>query len=323
MGGAWLVGALDALAGETGWDPGGADRVVGTSAGSMIAALLGSGVPPWFMRAHSSGESFEGLVDAEGRPAAEADRAAGAVFRLHRGLPPLPGPGSLPMAVRTLLDPRRHAPTALAAGWIPAGLISTQPLRDTVRRVVPFGWSPHPGLWVVACDYSNGRRTVFGRDAEGDLADAVAASCAIPGFYRPVRIHGRRYVDGGVCSASNADVLRREGLDLAIVLNPLSGRTGIAGRLRREARKLLEAGTDVLLIEPRGELRGNLMARGRRNEVMDAAHRTVSEQLRDRRVRAQLSDLPSGPELAIRRPATPPAAWGTLRDDVLATRLAA
>src|SRR5919106_6122874 len=93
QGGAWLTGGLDALVHETGWDPAEADYVVGTSAGSMMGALLASGVPPWFMVAHSAGETFAGLQDARGRPAGEADRAAGASFRLHRGLPPV-GPGS-------------------------------------------------------------------------------------------------------------------------------------------------------------------------------------------------------------------------------------
>src|SRR5207342_2116359 len=86
LGGSWLVGALHALASETGWDPGSADYIVGTSAGSMIAGLAGSGVPPWFMVAHSAGETLE-VNDHNGRPAAEADRSAGASFRLHRGMP--------------------------------------------------------------------------------------------------------------------------------------------------------------------------------------------------------------------------------------------
>ena len=55
MGGAWLTGALEAVATETGWDPGSADRIVGTSVGSMMGALLASGVPPWFMVAHTAG----------------------------------------------------------------------------------------------------------------------------------------------------------------------------------------------------------------------------------------------------------------------------
>ena len=64
LGGAWATGGLAALADETGWDPGSADYIVGTSAGSVIAALIAAGVPPWFMVAHSAGESFDGLVDA-------------------------------------------------------------------------------------------------------------------------------------------------------------------------------------------------------------------------------------------------------------------
>src|SRR3954451_10851738 len=86
MGGAWLTGALEALAAETRWDPGSADRIVGPSAGAMIGGLVAAGVPPWFMVAHSAGERFRGLVGVDGRPAAEADRAAGAVFRPERRL---------------------------------------------------------------------------------------------------------------------------------------------------------------------------------------------------------------------------------------------
>src|SRR3954454_24465017 len=112
LGGAWLTGGLYALTRETGWDPMTADNIVGTSAGSMIGSLMACGVPPWFMVAHSAGESFEGLSDAYGRPARDADRAAGAVFKLHRGLPPV-GPGSWGLIGRTLTAPHRHRSTAL------------------------------------------------------------------------------------------------------------------------------------------------------------------------------------------------------------------
>src|SRR3954465_722288 len=89
LGGAWLTGGLEALARETGWDPAEADYVVGTSAGSMIGALCASRVPPWLRVALSPGGLLEGLVDADGRPAADADRAAGARFELERVLPPI------------------------------------------------------------------------------------------------------------------------------------------------------------------------------------------------------------------------------------------
>jgi NTE family protein len=334
LGGAWLVGALDALAAETGWDPGSADRIVGTSAGSMVAALLGSGVPPWFMRAHSAGEAFADLMDAEGRPAATADRSSGAVWRLHRGLPAL-GPGSLGLGLRTLIRPGRHTAAQLTAGWLPKGVLSTEPLKDAVRRVAPAGWSPHPGLWVVAADFATGRRVAFGRPGapHADLADAVAASCAIPGFYRPVRIRGREYVDGGIRSVSNADLVRGLELDLALVLNPCSGAAGsawmrreAAARVRREVRRLLDEGTEVVLVEPDGRAAAvmgtNLMARGARNAVIDVARETVAERLRSAAVAPALAGLPAGDPVAVRRPAGPPGAWATLRADVVAARVA-
>src|SRR5215218_494657 len=136
LGGAWLVGALHAIASESGWDPGSADHIVGTSAGSMIGALLACGVPPWFMVAHSAGEQFDGLADARGEAAAAADRSAGGRFRLERGGIPL-GPGSWRLAAASLSRPYRYSPAAVISGWLPRGLVSTEPLKDTIRRACP------------------------------------------------------------------------------------------------------------------------------------------------------------------------------------------
>src|SRR3954454_24979600 len=268
LGGAWLTGGLAALADETGWDPGSADYIVGTSAGSVIGALVSTGVPAWFMVAHSGGESFDGLVDADGNAASSASRSGGADFKLHRGLPPL-GPGSLRLGLAAMRNPMRYTPAAVAAAWLPVGLISTDSIKDVVRRVVPAGWTDHPNTWIVACDYGTGRRVPFGRPGapEADLPDAVAASCAIPGFYRPVEIAGRRYVDGGLYSASNLDLLADAGLDVVICLTPTSTREpmgslnpldrvadavrkGAGRRLGYEARKVRSKGAEVVLIQP-------------------------------------------------------------------------
>jgi NTE family protein len=331
MGGAWLTGGLEAIARETGWDPASADYVVGTSAGSMMGALLASGVPPWFMVAHSKGDSFEGLTGADGRPAASADRAAGATFKLHKGLPPI-GPGSWKLIAHSLSAPNRHRSTALLAGWLPRGVISTDPLKDTIRRVVPQGWAEHPNLWVVACDYATGRRVAFGRDdaPDADLKDAVAASCAIPGFYRPVTINGRRYVDGGLWSTSNLDILRNERLDLVVCLNPTSSlhpplawnpaeriaaatRAMSGRRLGSEAKKLRAKGTGVVLIQPTDEdldqMGPNLMSRRNRNPVIETAIRTVGAQLKEPGNRELLADLPQGDPYKVRRPDGPPSTW--------------
>jgi len=336
LGGAWLTGGLEALARETGWDPASADYVVGTSAGSMIGALCASGVPPWFMVAHSAGETFHGVTDAEGRPAGEADRSAGAVFKLERALPPI-GPGSIHLAVRSAMRPHRHTPAAVVAGWLPRGVISTKSLEDIIRRVVPRGWGDHPNLWIVACDYATGRRVPFGRDGvpEAELAKAVSASCAIPGFYHPVTIGGRRYVDGGLYSNSNLDLLRAEQLDLVICLNPTStlypmrawnpaerlaavARRDSGRRLGSEAKKLRAAGTRVVLIQPTGkdlEVMGpNLMSRRRRHEVVLTAIETVGEQLREPALAEHLSGLPKGDPERVARPPGPPSTWALLRE---------
>jgi len=336
LGGAWLTGGLEALARETGWDPAGADYVVGTSAGSMIGALCASGVPPWFMVAHSAGETFDGVTDADGRPAADADRSGGAVFKLERALPPI-GPGSIQLALRSAARPHRHTPAAVVAGWLPRGVISTKSLQDVIRRVVPRGWSEHPNLWVVACDYATGRRVPFGREgaAEAELAKAVAASCAIPGFYHPVTIGGRRYVDGGLYSNSNLDLLRAEQLDLVICLNPTStlnpvrawnpaerlaaiARRDSGRRLGSEAKKLRAAGTRVVFIQPTGKdlevMGSNLMSRRRRHEVITTAIETVGEQLREPATAEQLSGLPPGDPERVARPPGPPSTWALLRE---------
>ncbi|HYI35521.1 MAG TPA: patatin-like phospholipase family protein [Thermoleophilaceae bacterium] len=334
-GGAWLTGALQAIATETGWDPGSADRIVGTSAGSVIGAFTAAGLPPWFMVAHSKGETFEGLTGPDGRPAADADRSGGAVFRLHRGLPSV-GPGSLKLGLSTLARPRRHTPLELTVGWLPRGVMSTDPISDIVRRTVPWQWVDHPSFWAVACDYASGRRVGFGRPGapDADLADAVAASCSIPGFYRPVEIGGRRYVDGGVRSASNLDLVAGLGLDLVICLNPTStrvgGGAGIVGlhpldrvlglnraasgrRLGSEARRVRAGGTEVVLIQPGSEdlavIGRNMMSGKRRNEVIETAIRTVGRAVRLPGIREQLTGLPQGEAHKIERPSGPPEQW--------------
>ena len=137
LGGAWLTGGLNALARETGWDPGSADFVVGTSAGSMVGALI----------------ARRRAAVVHGRPLARRDlhrRARRRRPSRRRGRPrgrgrvPRPpgpsrasGPGSLRMVATALSNPLRRPPLQLVAGWLPAGVISTDSLKDVVRRAVP------------------------------------------------------------------------------------------------------------------------------------------------------------------------------------------
>jgi NTE family protein len=216
--------------------------------------------------------------------------------------------------------------------------MSTDSLKDVVSRAVPGSWVEHPNYWAVACDYESGRRTPFGRvgSPRAEISDAVAASCAIPGFFRPVKIGRRRYVDGGVCSVSNLDLVAGRGLDLVICLNPLTSRaegsSGVGavfdlipaltrrasrGRLEREERKVRRFGTEVVIVEPTSEdhaaMGRNWMSTERRQHVIETAERTVAEQLRAPEVRARLAGLPAGEPHKISRPQGPPSSWPVMR----------
>ena len=335
LGGAWLVGALHAIASETGWDPGSADRIVGTSAGSVAGALLGCGAPPWLMVAHSAGDAPDGLTDAQGNPVPLEGHWTATEYRLHRGRPTL-GPGSWRLALGTFTQRDQYPATAVVAGWLPEGMVSTEPLRETIRRSCPTGWAPHPGFDAVATDYVTGRRVVFGPSGspQAELADAVAASCAIPGFYRSVEIAGRRYVDGGLWSGSNLDVLASERVDLVICVNPTSSpealpartlgermvlplRQAAGRRLRAEAELVRRSGATVVLLEPTADdleiMGSNMMVRRRRHDVIESAIASVTVQLRRPELEAVLSALPAGAPALVRRPPGPPASWPDLR----------
>lgn len=299
LGGAWMSGALHAIATSMGWYPRQADHLVGTSAGSVLAALGAAGVPPWLLIPDASAGVFHGNIDAHGNLEL-LDDLWGRIVRRQRLNLPRPLPGSFPLALAAL---RQRTPLGfmkLLSGLVPTGFISTDPIKETVRWLSPRGWVDHPNCWIVACDYLTGERQVFGRDGApaATIAEAVAASCAIPGYYAPERIENRLYVDGGLHSMSNIDLLNGLGLDLAIVLNPMSSRVPAppswdplhhftevtrevcARQVDGEVRALRAEGTQVLMIEPgERDMRAiglNLMDETRRDRVMRTAVNTTA-----------------------------------------------
>jgi NTE family protein len=173
-----------------------------------------------------------------------------------------------------------------------------------VRHVVPSGWVERDGLQIVTMDYETGRRVPFGRPGEplADLADAVMASCAIPGWYQPVRIGDDRYVDGGACSSTSVDLLAGHGLDEVFVLAPsvsfaMDSPDSLLSRLERQWRvrvtrrclhevaKLHASGTEVTVVGPGPEdleqIGGNLMDVVRRRAVLETSLRTSAAALAD------------------------------------------
>lgn len=300
LGGAWMVGALSALEQLHGVDARDAEVIVGTSAGSLIAALLGGGVSVGELRAHQLGD--RSAAGPLGRLDWDYDAATGGSTPSMR--PRMPRPGSAALVTHNVRRLRRLPPTAVIAALVPEGRGSLASVGRLVGEVVPSGWAPHPGVRAVAMDFESGRRVAFGSpDApRADLADAVMASCAIPGWYAPVTIGGRRYVDGGACSSTNVDLVAGLGLDEVVVLAPMVSfsldhpthwraraerhwRARVTRRCLREVAKVHRGGSEVTVLGPGAEdldvMGSNLMAVERRIQVLQTALVTSTNALED------------------------------------------
>ena len=313
LGGAWLVGALFALTEAAGLDPARADYIVGTSAGSVVAALVAEGVPPWFLVHHQRGGDVSGMLDVRGEQITAADESSRRLFE-WTGKVPRPLLGSPKLALRTLATPWRYPGTTVLSGVLGRGFLDNEEVGNMIRSFAPNRWSSHANLWIVAVDYESGKRVVFGESGSppANLADAVQASCAIPGLYRPVRIGDKQYIDGGAWSPSNADLLVRTDVDVVIVMNPMSSlepglpvgllqrfdrriRRATGRRLGHEARMLREAGKTVLLVQPRDEdlavMGVNMMDPTRRVDVLETSLRTSAARLAEDDARAVLKEV--------------------------------
>ncbi|HSV66082.1 MAG TPA: patatin-like phospholipase family protein [Mycobacteriales bacterium] len=297
LGFSWMVGALAALEQIEGFDVREMEVCVGTSAGSVSAAMLGCGISVEQMLRHQRGE----------RPAPD-DPPIAFDYNADSGgaLPPRPALrfGSPKLAWQVARQPRRFPPLAAMSAALPRGRGTLEPVTRVVAGLAGAQpWPERPRAWVVAMDYDSGRRVAFGRNGApaASLAQAVTASCSIPGWYAPTVINGRRYVDGGICSATSADLLAGFGLDEVYVLAPMASftmdrprsatarlerrfRQATTKRMQREAAKLRVGGTEVIMLGPGPEdlaaIGANLMNPRRRARVLETSLRTSTAALR-------------------------------------------
>jgi NTE family protein len=195
---AWEIGVLAGLA-EAGVDVREADVVLGTSAGAVVGAQLRHGV------------DLEELFARQSRPATtelqvelDADRLAAQMI------------GALAEAQGDQDARARVGGVALTAS----------PVSEADRRAVvaarldSHDWPDAP-LLVTAVDTADGRLRTFDASPRVPLVDAVAASCAVPGVWPPVTIEDHRYMDGGVRSVTNVDLVSEH--DRVLVLAPMAG----------------------------------------------------------------------------------------------------
>lgn len=300
LGGTWAVGALAALEEVYGFPAAEADVIVGTSAGSVLAALLGAGVTVDQLRRHYVDEAV-----TDGPLVGYVFDPVQATGGPRPGLPRLLGPGSPRLIGSSLRRLGQLPATAVLSAFLPEGTKSLERIGHLIDAVTPIGhWSPHPGVWIVAMDYDDGKRVVFGRPGAPvvPLASAVVASCSIPGWFQPVVIKGHTYVDGGAVSATSIDVLAHAGLDEVFVVAPMVSfemdrPSSVAARLERrwreqitkaagqEAAVVRAAGTTVRMIGPGPEdlaaIGANLMDDTRRRFVLETSLRTSVQAWRE------------------------------------------
>lgn len=243
----WEVGVLHGLA-EAGADVSAADLIVGTSAGSVVGAQLSSGLltlPELYGRQ---------LADPEGE------------------VPAGMGPTVLARYVWGVLRSRDAEAYGARMGRL---ALSARTEPEEVRRAVfaarlhTHEWPSARRLVVTAVDAVTGEFHAFDRDSGVGLLDAVGASCAVPGVWPPVTIDGRRFIDGGVRSSTNADLAA--GYGTVVIVAPISVGGGPVPSARAQASRLAAAGANVVLITPDRAAR---RAFGR--NVLDPARRAPS-----------------------------------------------
>jgi NTE family protein len=292
-----MVGALAALQDEIGMDARDFDAFVGTSAGSVLAALLGAGVSVVDLVNHQRGDRIE-----SGRLAGfhfDYEKATGG----DRPTRARPGLGSRELLIHNARQLHQLPPTAVLSAFLPEGRGNLDAVGALISHVAPEGWVPREGVTVVALDYDTGKRVLFGRPGvSATLPEAVMASCAIPGWYQPVVIGEHRYIDGGAWSSTNLDLLAGQGLDEVFVLAPQTTfdadaptqwatrlerqwRSRVTRRVLREASTVHRQGTEVTILGPGREdleaMGGNLMDLSRRPLVIETSLRTSAVALRN------------------------------------------
>ncbi|MET8874941.1 patatin-like phospholipase family protein [Nocardia sp. NPDC004604] len=255
LGFAWIVAALAATRDVLDWDPREADVLIGTSAGAETVTMLGSGIAVDELVAMQRGTSANPVLLAHMR--AEPGR-----------FPPLPRPrpGELGLSLRAPKTGQRLL--TAGSGLLPVGGGDASWLQHLADRLNPGrSWVSHPATWLVSMDYATGARVPFGApDAPpADLGAALRASWAVPGWFPPVSIAGRRFVDGGAGSTASVDLLAAQQLDEVLVLAPMASvdkvpatgpghflerqlRNRMSAQLAAEVAVLRAAGTRVLVI---------------------------------------------------------------------------
>jgi NTE family protein len=266
---AWESGLLAGLA-QAGADLSQADFILGTSAGSFVGAQIAMG-----RSIAGLAEPFLAMKAASERPASSSGPAAGP-------------PPDLRFLLRKMAEAASgERPAQTVRAELGAWAANASPMSEEAF-IESFGgflaglpkdaW-PQRNYACTAVDIESGAFRLWDKAAGVGLARAVASSCSVPGVYPPITIEGRRYMDGGMRSPTNADMAKGYALVVVIAIRIDAGPGGAADGGRRDALDaeidaLRSAGAQVELIAPDAASRAafgpNLMDPRRRWRAAEA-----------------------------------------------------
>jgi NTE family protein len=238
VGVAWQTGLIAGFA-QAGIDLAGADYVLGTSAGSIVGARLRLAAEP---------ASLAEPLLAPRAPQAGASNAGG----------PAPGPGRARMmellaetqnGARSPAEVRRElGALALSAATMPEPAYLAM-IGGALRVAEAPPW-PERAFACTAVDAEDGGFQLWRAASGAELLPAVASSCAVPGVFPPVALHGRRYMDGGMRSMTNADLAAGYEVVVIVAVRSASFPAFALRQLEAEVESLKADGAIVALITP-------------------------------------------------------------------------
>lgn len=232
---AWELGLLLGLE-EGGVDVNDLDLIVGTSAGASVGAQITSGL------------SLEELYQLQLVPISETKEQPvgfdGGKFRQM-------------MAAAIMSSPDAHkARIKIGEAALASSTMSEEDRLELLASRLPSQeWAHEPRLVINTVDAQTGEWVTFDPDSGVPLLLAVAASSAVPGVYPPTSIKGRRYIDGGMSSGTNADVASGKKLVLILVAEPAMTAPAMGPTMHRisfadELKELEKSGSQVMVITP-------------------------------------------------------------------------